>query len=288
MADGTKIHVGAGTLLLNPDTDAYDCGFCSEGATLTYNAELEPIEVDQILAPVGYFVPGEECKFETILSEVSATKLKYALGYGTVTTVAAGAAQKGYDKIEFGGNTVLTDYVLEYAAPKRSNRDLYIRVRLLKVNISPNLEVVFKKDGTTGFKLTAMAVADTTQVAGKQLGYYMEETAEFTGDTPTLVVSSVTPVDGAVGQATSVNFVATFNRAVHPESITTGHFTMTKADGTGVACTVTRTTSTTVTMDPVAALDGASTYVVVVSKDVQALDDRSTMAINQYYNFATT
>jgi len=287
MADGTKIHVGAGTLLLNPDTDAYDCGFCSDGATLTYNGELEPITVDQILAPVGYFVPGEECKFETIIDEATCTKLTYALGSGTVTQQAAGAAQKGWDKVKFGGNTVLTDFVLEYAAPKRTNRDLSIRVRLLKVNISPSLEIVFKKDGKTGFKFTAMAVADTTQVAGEQLGYYLEETAEWTGNLPALAIASVLPLDDAVSQAITVNFVVTFNRAIHPESVHSGNFSMIKADGTGVACTVTRTSSTVVTINPDASLANSATYIVVVAQDVEALDDRSKMAANAYYNFGT-
>jgi len=88
--DPNKIHVGAGDLYLNPGTDDIHLGLCSEGATLKYKGELEAIEVDQFLAPVGHFVPGEECDFETIISEASATKLKYALGYGTVSTVTEG------------------------------------------------------------------------------------------------------------------------------------------------------------------------------------------------------
>jgi len=285
MGAATKIHVGAGNLNLNPDSSAIDLGFCSDGAMLNYSAALEPITVDQILAPVGYFVPGEECQFETILSEASADKLKYALGYGTVTTTAAGAAVKGSDKIEFGGNTVLTDYVLEYAAPKRSNRNLYIRVRLLKVNISPELEITFTKDGKTGFKFVAKAVADTTQDAGKQLGYYLEETADVTGTTPTLAVSTFVPADAATGIAIDATIVVTFNRAVHPEGVHVGNFILMKADGTGAAGTVSQTDTDEVTFTPTANMASGIVYLFVVAKDVRALDDYSQMADNEYINF---
>lgn len=288
MGQGSKIHVGAGNLVLNPDSSPIDLGFCSDGAMLNYNAALEPISVDQILAPVGYFVPGEECTFETILSEASAEKLKYALGYGTVTTQAAGAGTKGYDKIEFGGNTVLTDYVLEYSAPKRSNRSLYIRVRLLKINISPELEIGFTKDGKTGFKFTAKAVADTTQDPGKQLGYYMEETADLTGTTPTMAVSTTVPADAASGVAVDTTIVTTFNRSVHPESVNVGNFALMTDAGVGVSGTVAQTDTDEITFTPDSDLSTSTTYLFVISKNVRALDDYSKMADNVYKDFTTT
>jgi len=289
MATPSKIHVGAGTLTLNPDTVPIDCGLTSEGATLKYSGKLEPIVTDQYLAPVGYYVPGEECTFETILSEASATKLKYALGSAnTVSTVAAGAGQVGYDKLTFGGETVVTDYVLEYAAPKRTNRSLNIRIRLYKVNISPDLEMVYKKDGTLGFKLTAMAVCDVTRAAGDQLGYYMEETAVATDGSPAqLTVSSVLPIDGATGVAITDNFVVTFNRSVHPDCVHSGNFIIMAADGTHVAAAVTQTGAAIVTINPTASLTNSTVYIVAVAKDCLALSDYTSMAANLIYNFTT-
>lgn len=285
-----KIHVGPGTVTLNPDSVPIALGLTSEGGILKYNGELEPIEQDQYLAPVGYSVPGETCTFETILNEASANMLKYALGTnGTVTTQAAGAGQVGYDKLPFGGQTVLTEYVFEYAAPKRTNRSLNIRIRLHKVNISPNLEMQFLKNGKLGFKLMVMAMCDTTQSAGEQLGYYMEETAVATDGSPAqLATSSIVPADGASGIAVGTTVVITFNRDIHPGSVHSGNFVLTKDDGTIVSCTVTQTDTDEVTMTPGANLDGSSTYLVVVAKDCKALSDYSQMAVTEIFDFATT
>ena len=75
-----NIHVGAGTLTLNPDSSPVSFESTQDGATLSYSAEIEPINVDQVLSPVGYFVPGEECTFEMMVVESDATTLQYALG----------------------------------------------------------------------------------------------------------------------------------------------------------------------------------------------------------------
>jgi hypothetical protein len=284
-----KIHVGAGNLVLNPDSVPIDLGLTAEGGLLKYVGELEPIETDQYLAPVGYYVPGEECSFETILSEASAEKLKYALGYNSVTTVSAGAGQVGYSQIAFGGNTVLTDYVMEYRAPKRTNRSLYLRVRLHKINISPNLEMAFLKDDKVGFKFMAMGVCDTSQDPGEQLGYYREETAVATDGSPAqLAVDSIVPANGAGGIAVGTTVVITFNRDIHSDSINLGNFIMTKADGTYVTCTIAQTDTNEVTLTPASNLDGTSTYLVGVSKNCRALDDYSMMGASEVFNFVTT
>ncbi|MFA5731864.1 MAG: Ig-like domain-containing protein [Acidithiobacillus sp.] len=289
MGTPSKIHVGAGNLVLNPDTSPIDLGFCSDGLTLTYNAALEPIEIDQILAPVGYFVPGEECKVETVLSELSAEKFAYAIGKAAadVADVEATADVKGTSTIKFGGNTVLTDYVLEYSAPKRDNRDLYLRVRLLKINISPEIETAFTKDGKSGIKLVAMAVADTTQPAGEQLGWFREETAEVTGTTATLAVSTTDPADADADVAITESILVNFNRSIHPESVHSGNFILIKDDGTHIACTVTQSGAAQATVNPDASLANSSDYILAVAKDVRALDDYSSMAANHIINFTT-
>lgn len=286
-----KIHVGAGYLYLDPDdAGVVDLGFCSDGATLTYNAALEPITVDQVLAPVGYFVPGEECKFETILSEMSATKFAYAIGKDSddITTTAADASNKGSDKVEFGGQYLLTDYVLEYQAKKRNAANLFIKVRLLKVNISPEIETAFTKDGKSGIKFVAMAVADTTQDAGKQLGYYLEETADVTGTTPTLAVSSSDPADESAAHPVDDPIVITFNRDVDPTSVHVGNFILIdEGDGEGETCTVAKTDTDEVTLTPSSNLSASTSYVCVVAKDVKALDDKTGMSDNEYIEFTT-
>jgi len=287
MGTPSKIHVGAGNINLNPDSSPIDLGYTSEGGTLTYNAELEAISVDQVLAPVGYFIPAEECMFETILDESGASTVQYTIVGGTLTTQAADASNKGHSKLEFGGAYILTDYVFEYFAPKRNAANLYVRIRLYKVNISPNLELAYKKDGKTGWKFTCKAAADTTKDAGKQLGYYLEETADLTGTTPTLAVSSTVPADGAAAVAVDSTVVVTFNRNVHPESVIEGNFLMAEADGTPVSGTVSQTDSDEVTFTPDSNMTASTVHIFAISENVRALDDYSAMADNEIINFTT-
>lgn len=287
MGTPSKIHVGAGNINLNPDSSPIDLGYTSEGGTLTYNAELEAISVDQVLSPVGYFIPAEECMFESILDESGVDTMQYTVIGGTKTTQAADASNKGYDKLEFGGAYILTDYVFEYFAPKRNAANLYVRIRLYKVNISPNLEVAYKKDGKTGWKFTCKAAADTTKVAGKQLGYYLEETADLTGTTPTLAVSTTVPADAAAAVAVNSTVVVTFNRNVHPESVIEGNFLMAEADGTPVSGTVAQTDSDEVTFTPDSNMTAATVHIFAISENVRALDDYSPMADNEIINFTT-
>jgi hypothetical protein len=287
MGTPSKIHVGAGNINLNPDSSPIDLGYTSEGGTLTYNAEIEPISVDQVLAPVGYFIPAEECMFESILDESGVDTMQYTVVGGTKTTQVADASNKGYDKLEFGGQYILTDYVFEYFAPKRNASNLYVRVRLYKVNISPNLETVFKKDGKTGWKFTCKAAADTTKDVGKQLGYYLEETADLTGTTPTLAVSTTDPADGGAAVAVDDTVIVTFNRNIHPESVIQGNFLMAEADGTPVSGTVSQTDSDEVTFTPDSNMTASTVHIFAISENVRALDDYSPMADNEIINFTT-
>lgn len=287
MGDVSKIHIGAGNSCLNPDSSPIDLGYSEDGATFSYNAELEPINVDQFLAPVGYFVPGEECGFETMLNQSGVDTVKYALGHGTKTTGEANADNKGYDKLEFGGNYILTEYVFEYYAKKRTAANLYIRFRLYKAYLSGNVEPEQKKDGTMQWKLSILAAADTTKDAGKQLGYYLEETADVTGSTPTMAVSSTDPADAGSDIAIDDTIIVTFNRSVHPESVNQGNFILAKADGTPASGTVAQTDSDEVTFTPDSNMSNATVYIFGVSENVRALDDYSKMADNEIINFTT-
>lgn len=288
-----KIHVGAGNVILNPESSPITFDSSSDGGLFTYNGELEPIMIDQVLAPVGYFVPGEECQFETMIAESSATYMQYALGATdqTISTQVADASNKGYSQIAFGGNYILTDYVFEYKAKKRNASNLYIIIRLHKVNISVNLEDSYKKDGVTYHKLIVKAMADTTKDPGEQLGYYREETADVTGTTATLAVSTTDPADDATGVALDDVIDITFNRDVHPDSVVGGNFVLVDtSDYSLVTATVayTGTGATKVTVTPSANLTTSRTYLLIISENVRALDDYSKMADDVPINFTTT
>lgn len=288
MGTASKIHVGAGSINLNPDSSPIDLGFTEEGGTLKYNAELEPLNVDQVLAPVGFFVPGEECDFETILSQSGADKLYYAFGVqSTLSTQVADASNKGWTKLEFGGQYILTEYVFEYYAKKRNAANLYIRIRLHKTFISPNLEPVFKKDGSTGWRFMVKAAADLTKDPGKQLGYYLEETADLTGTTPTLAMSTTDPADGAGAVAVDDTIIVTFNRDVHPDTVNEGNFMLVEADGDAVSGSVAQTDTDEVTFTPDANMGSSTVHIFAISRNVKALDDYSSMSDDEIINFTT-
>jgi hypothetical protein len=182
--DATKIHVGPGTLTLDPDGDAVDLGYTRDGGILTFNKTVEPITVDQLLGPAGFFIPGEECSFETLLTQLSMEKLAYAMGLDPttyVTTQAADVSNAGYDQLDFGENYEVMEKEIEYRAPKRTNRNLAIVIRLYICVIKPEIELTFAKDGSTAYRFAIQARPDTSKEAGKQLGYFREETAVATG-----------------------------------------------------------------------------------------------------------
>lgn len=286
-----NIHAGAGTLTLNPDSSPISIESSIDGATLSYNAELEPINVDQVLSPVGYFIPGEECKFEMMLAEADANKLRLCLGATdqSVTTQAADASNKAYTEIKFGGNYILTDYVMEYIAKNRKVANCYVRIRLYKVNISPNLEMVYKKDGVTVYKLTLLAVADVTKSVGQQLGYYRHETADVTGTTATLAVSSTDPADSDADVGVGESIAIVFNRNISSNSVTEGNFILMTEAGVEVARTVAFTgdAGTNVTVTPDANLSGTTTYLLVISSEVRTADDGTGMAAPVIVDFTT-
>jgi hypothetical protein len=289
--DPSNIHAGAGTLTLNPDSEPVSFDSSNDGATLTYTAELEPIVVDQHLSPVGYFVPGEECTFEMMVAEATATYIRYVLGATdqSVTTQSADGDNKAYTEIKFGGNYTLTDYVLEYKAKRRNASNCYVVIRLYKVNISPNAEFAYKKDGVSFYKITFKAKADTTKTVGQNLGYYRFETSDVTGGTATLAVSSTDPADTDDDVGVDESIAIVFNRNVKPESIIGGNFILMTDAGVEKACTVAFTgdAGTNVTVTPTSNLTGTTTYLLVISANVRALDDNTPMAADEIVDFTT-
>lgn len=288
----SNIHAGGGaTLTLNPDTTPILFDSTSDGVTVNYSGELEPINVDQVLAPVGHYVPGEECTIETLVTEGTATFLKYSLGSGeTVSTQSADASNKGYNQINFGGTYIVTDYALKIQSKRRNAANLYVVWYFYKVNISPNLEAAYTKDGVTYYKLTMKAIADTSKDAGQQLGYYRQETADLTGTTPTLAVSSTDPADAATGVAVDDVIDIVFNRNVNPSSVIGGNFVLMTDAGVEVTATVafTGTGGTDVTVTPSSNLSTSTTYLLIISSNVRTADDNTAMSADVIIDFTTT
>jgi phi13 family phage major tail protein len=178
----------------------------------------------------------------------------------------------------------------------------YKYYKILKVKfVEPDMDFETKKQ-TPGFQTDKISgegiprlsdgldrrIADedaTSYVSGTGSGWF--SSGDISPDTtpPTVTVS---PVDGASGQATSVNIVWTFNEAIQPAFATGAYFTVTKSDGTAVAGTVSiNALNTVVTFDPTGSLDSSSTYIAIASSAIKDLSGNS-LAANSVTNFATT
>jgi len=180
--DVSKIHVGPGKLTLDAGgANPITFEATEEGGLLSYSRSSEPIEIDEAIGAVGYYITGEECYFEVVAKETDAQLLKAAFGHGTITTTAPDLGVKGSDLLEFGGTAQVTEHTLQYVAPRRHNPNLNIQIDLFKVVAMTEEELPFKKAGQTMYRCRFQAVQDLSKQEGKRLGSILIETAEATG-----------------------------------------------------------------------------------------------------------
>lgn len=176
--DVSLIHIGSGVLTLDPEgPNPITVQASEEGATLAYSRSVQPIEIDEVVGPVDYYIDGEECTFSITCNEFDVQKLKAAFGHGTITTQAAGPGQPGYDEIAFGDSPEILIHKLEYKVERRKQPGLYIVITLHKVISVSEVESQFTKTAKTGIPLQFRAMADTSKPKGQRLGVIRIENA---------------------------------------------------------------------------------------------------------------
>lgn len=84
-------------------------GYTNEPAVVTMDVETLQLKVEQVLAGVREVVTSEALTIKSKLVQFDGALLAILLR-GTNTPTAAGAAQKAYSALEFGGNPQLTEY----------------------------------------------------------------------------------------------------------------------------------------------------------------------------------
>jgi Domain of unknown function (DUF4082)/Bacterial Ig-like domain/Bacterial Ig domain len=103
-------------------------------------------------------------------------------------------------------------------------------------------------------------------------------------------VTSVTPLDGATGVATSIQVTATFSKAMDPTTISTDTFKLVPSGGSAVAATVAYIAgSQTATLTPTVPLANSSTYSATVVGGTAGVKDTTglTMASSVNWSFTT-
>ncbi len=139
-------------------------GFTSMPLSCLYEFDEADIEVEEYLAAVDRYKQAEKGTLETKLAELTADYLAL-VGGGTVTTVAAGAGQVGYEELDIGGVIILTKYIVGFEGIRydASDNGLPVRVfaRRCTMKINGALEFSKRDENYPGIPVQIKALADT-------------------------------------------------------------------------------------------------------------------------------
>ena len=149
-----------------------DLGFTASPLALGAEIEELELEVEQVPAAVGAIATKRALSLEVTLAEFTAANLKIALAVGnTITTVAAGASQHGFDTLKAGALVTMPVYQLgfEAVAVDASGNKLVKRVFIYKAIPKLGGKLEFSRKSQVGIPLQIMALADTTKTAGEDM-----------------------------------------------------------------------------------------------------------------------
>jgi len=160
-------------------------GYTKAPFTAAYESEEADITVEEVLAAVKRFRIGESLVCETVLAELTAEYLQLAASnQDTVSEVAAGASQDGYEETGLGGEVVLTEraWGVEGMFIESDGTEQPIRIFIHKGTAVLNGALEFSKKGDDypGIPIQIKALADTSQSRGQELMLWQRVTAEKT------------------------------------------------------------------------------------------------------------
>lgn len=160
-------------------------GFTKAPLSMLYDSEEFDIDVEEELAAVDRVRVKEKATLETVLAELTAEYLQLAAGnQDTVSTTAAGAAQKAFEETSLGGEPILTkkQYGFEGRFITTGGDDEPIRAFIHKATAKLNGPLEFSKKSTeyTGVSIQIAALTDTTQSVGQKLVKFQRITSEVT------------------------------------------------------------------------------------------------------------
>lgn len=142
-----------------------------EPITITGDREVFDVDIQQSVAPIKQSIVSQTMEIQTTLANHTAENLKLVL-LGTITTTAAGASQKAYKELNFGGETAPNLYAVGVEALYKdaSNNNQPVRYLFYKASITLAGDINFDKGAATGIPISITVLADTTQSLGSQLG----------------------------------------------------------------------------------------------------------------------
>lgn len=168
----SKIRLGAPTSFL---LGVYDMGVTEGGVTVTYTPKDSPVMCDQYLSAVTVFRVEETATIEAGFLQTTMAGLSQAFGdYGNgdvVTVVGAPSTDTFY----VGGRQNISTSTCDLTIPKNDGTANNILVHVNKIYAGKETKMNFQRDKPTTYKVTLDALADPTQVVGKQLFYMVEQ-----------------------------------------------------------------------------------------------------------------
>lgn len=145
-------------------------GYTTQPAAINYTYDVFEVDVQQSLAPVRRRKTNERVQITTALAQLEGANL--ALVYsGTLTSTGAGAGQKAWDRIQFGGDPALDEYMvaLEGWLEDTNGDKQPVRYFLYVATITQNGDWVFDKNNVAALPIQIAALGDSSKAAGVNL-----------------------------------------------------------------------------------------------------------------------
>ncbi len=145
-------------------------GYTATPARTSYTYDVFELFVEQSTSPIKQKKTNERAITDIAMSQFSAENLALLLD-GTITTTAAGAAQKAFKRVVTGGAPNLVEYqfALEGYRADSEGVEQPVRIFFYRGTIRINGSIEFAKAAGTTLPAQITALADPTKTQGAQL-----------------------------------------------------------------------------------------------------------------------
>lgn len=146
-------------------------GYTTVATEFSYSYDVFEVDVQQSLAPIKRRKISEVGSISTSLAQFEGALLALVLS-GTNTTVAAGASQKAWDRVVFGGDPALDEYMFAIEGWREDSAGTKQPVRIFgyRGTITANGGIPFDKNAVTAIPIAINLLADSSKAVGAQLG----------------------------------------------------------------------------------------------------------------------
>lgn len=139
------------------------------------------VKVQQSTAPVKEFMTGQEFTLKTVLAEHTPGAYNL-LWQGTLTATAAGASQKAYSELVFGGESAIPQYKWGFEILYQDTNGVNHPWRYIfhKGSVSQDGDLEFDRENEKGIPVSITILSDTSLPLGEQGGVIQFVTAPAT------------------------------------------------------------------------------------------------------------